>query len=107
MHDAGITGGSHEAYMINVGQLKRLTQNRVVKLLRDDLKYDYLGNWQDREGNSHIEEAILREEIRLYQYAGKACQECGAYRRVELWSEYAPYSCQQKHSEGEAAELGV
>ena len=43
-----------------VGQIERITQNRVVKLFRDELKYVYLGNWEDRHGNSNIEEDIVR-----------------------------------------------
>lgn len=46
--------------MNNVGQLERATQNRVVKLFRDNLGYDYLGNWEEREDNSNIEEKYLR-----------------------------------------------
>ncbi len=45
--------------MNEVGQIERETQNRVVKLFKDQLKYQYLGDWQDRSGNSNIEEAIL------------------------------------------------
>ena len=43
-----------------VGQIERKTQQRVVKLFRDTLGYDYLGNWIDREGNANIEPALLR-----------------------------------------------
>src|SRR5690242_1805718 len=43
-----------------VGQLERKTQNRIVGLFRDRLGYDYLGNWEEREGNSNIEEEYLR-----------------------------------------------
>jgi len=42
-----------------VGQLERVTQNRVVKLFQEKLEYRYLGNWEDREDNSNIEEEIL------------------------------------------------
>lgn len=42
-----------------VGQPERATQNRVIALFRDELKYLYLGNRIDREGNSRIEEALL------------------------------------------------
>ena len=45
--------------MITVGQPERITQNRVVALLRDELHYRYLGDWKDREGNSNIEEGLL------------------------------------------------
>ena len=45
--------------MSNVGQIERKAQNRVVKLFAEKLGYDYLGNWQDREGNSNIEVQLL------------------------------------------------
>ena len=46
--------------MSNVGQRERLTQDRVVKFFREELDYDYLGDWQDREGNRNIETVYLR-----------------------------------------------
>ena len=46
-----------------VGQIERKTQNRVVKLFNNVLKYTYLGNWEDRPGNSNIEEDIVREYL--------------------------------------------
>lgn len=46
-----------------VGQIERRTQNRVVKLFNNVLKYTYLGNWEDRPGNSNIEEDIVREYL--------------------------------------------
>ena len=45
--------------MNQVGQIERLTQNRIVKLFQDNLKYTYLGNWEDRLDNSNIEENLL------------------------------------------------
>ena len=49
--------------MSTVGQLERKTQNRVIRLLRDSLHYDYLGDWEERQGNSNIEEALLRRVL--------------------------------------------
>ncbi len=46
--------------MSAVGRRERLTQNRVVKLFRDTLKYSYLGNWEDRPDNRNVEEVLLR-----------------------------------------------
>src|SRR3989338_5209345 len=43
-----------------VGQLERKTQNRIVSLFRDRLGYDYLGNWEERDDNSNVEEGYLR-----------------------------------------------
>jgi type I restriction enzyme R subunit len=45
--------------MSNVGQPERATQDRVIALFRDELRYRYLGDWIDRDGNSNIEEDIL------------------------------------------------
>jgi len=45
--------------MNDVGQIERQTQNRVVQLFKNKLRYRYLGNWEDRLTNSNIEEEIL------------------------------------------------
>lgn len=45
--------------MSEIGSIERITQNRVIKLFKDELKYAYLGNWEEREGNSNIEEEYL------------------------------------------------
>lgn len=47
--------------MSKVGQVERVTQNRIVKLFEEQLQYEYLGNWEEREGNSNIEEGKLRK----------------------------------------------
>lgn len=38
---------------------ERVTQNRVVNLLAKQLGYSYLGNWEERDSNSNIEEPLL------------------------------------------------
>lgn len=43
-----------------IGQPERITQNRIVKLFSEQLGYDYIGNWEERSGNSNIEENYLR-----------------------------------------------
>ena len=45
--------------MSNVGKKERVTQNRLVKLFREGLDYDYLGNWEERSGNSNVEGELL------------------------------------------------
>lgn len=45
--------------MSDIGKKERETQNRVVALLQNELGYRYLGNWEEREDNSNIEEEIL------------------------------------------------
>jgi type I restriction enzyme R subunit len=50
--------------MSKVGQLERVTQNRIINLFQDKLKYRYLGNWEEREDNSNIEEEILSNYLK-------------------------------------------
>ncbi len=45
--------------MGNVGDIERITQNRVVRLFTEKLGYACLGNWEDRPNNRNIEEALL------------------------------------------------
>jgi type I restriction enzyme R subunit len=45
--------------MSDIGQPERVTQDRVIALFHDELKYRYLGDWTDRDGNSNIEEGLL------------------------------------------------
>ncbi|MEK6764854.1 MAG: type I restriction endonuclease subunit R [Planctomycetota bacterium] len=45
--------------MSNIGKKERETQNRVIALFQKELRYRYLGNWEERENNSNIEEEIL------------------------------------------------
>ena len=43
----------------NIGQPERATQNRVVTLFRDELRYVHLGDWTNRPNNSNIENGLL------------------------------------------------
>ena len=45
--------------MSNIGQPESATQDRVIALFRDELCYRYLGDWNDRDSNSNIEEQLL------------------------------------------------
>ena len=54
--------------MNKVGKRERITQNRVIKLFKYKLGYEYLGNWHDRENNSNIEEEILRNYLKRKGY---------------------------------------
>jgi type I restriction enzyme R subunit len=53
----------------NVGQVEAKVQPRVVELFRDRLDYDYLGDWQYREGNSNIEVDLLVANLRRRGYS--------------------------------------
>lgn len=46
-----------------VGQLERKTQDRVVRMFQERLGYEYLGSWEDRAGNSNLEEGLLRQNL--------------------------------------------
>ncbi len=48
---------------MSIGQPERVTQNRVIALFRDELRYRYLGDRQDRDGNSNIEEELLSARL--------------------------------------------
>ncbi len=50
--------------MSQVGQRERQTQNRIVQLFQQQLKYRYLGDWHDRPNKSNIETEILTAFLR-------------------------------------------
>ena len=54
--------------MSDVGQPERRTQDRVVKLLHEQLDYEYLGNWRYREGTSNVEVDLLTQNLRARGY---------------------------------------
>jgi type I restriction enzyme R subunit len=45
--------------MTSLNARERATQNRIIQLFKNSLGYAYLGNWEEREGNSNIEEEHL------------------------------------------------
>jgi type I restriction enzyme R subunit len=47
----------------DIGKPERVTQDRVIALFRDELRYRCLGDWTDREGNSNIEQGLLTEYL--------------------------------------------
>ncbi len=50
--------------MSKVGQKEILTQKHVIQLFEKELGYEYLGNWQDRAGNSNVEERLLSDWLK-------------------------------------------
>lgn len=57
-----------------VGQREVLTQKDVVRFFTDALGYAYLGHWQDREGNSNIEESLLMAWLKRQGHSDKIIQ---------------------------------
>jgi type I restriction enzyme, R subunit len=55
----------------HIGKSERETQRRIIALLRDELGYDFLGDWSERENNRNIEEALLVDWLakRGYNFA--------------------------------------
>ena len=77
--------------MSDVGQIERKTQNRVIKLFADELGYEYLGDWQDRDTNSNIEDNQELFAKNLYDllYGGDALMKrfnrfCDTLIRLEV-----------------------
>lgn len=50
--------------MSSVGQKENRTQQRVVRLFRDRLDYEYLGDWTERDSNRNIEADYLAAWLR-------------------------------------------
>ena len=64
---------------MSIGQSERVTQDRVIALFRGELRYSYLGDLRDRDGNSNIEEELLTSYLTRNGYSpaqiGKAIYE--------------------------------
>lgn len=54
--------------MSDVGQIERKAQERVVMLFQDRLGYDYLGNWEYRDGNANVEVDLLTQNLKARGY---------------------------------------
>ena len=55
--------------MTPIGKIERKTQNRVIQLFQTELGYEFLGNWEEREGNSNIEEKLLTNYLTKKGYS--------------------------------------
>jgi type I restriction enzyme R subunit len=49
--------------MIPIVKPERTTQNRIIHLFEKQLKYRYLGDWNERESNSNVEEELLTSHL--------------------------------------------
>lgn len=55
--------------MNKIGKSERVSQNRIVQLFQDKLKYQYLGDWQDETRIQPIEEPILKKYLLAKGYS--------------------------------------
>ena len=60
--------------MTAVGAPERATQDRIIALFENELGYTYLGRWEDREGNSNIEEDLLVAFLEKKKHTKRTCQ---------------------------------
>ncbi|MFK7032555.1 type I restriction endonuclease subunit R [Flavobacterium oreochromis] len=51
-----------------INPIERITQNRIIKLLTDELKFIYYGNWEERPHNSNVEKDYLRKFLQKQGY---------------------------------------
>lgn len=58
--------------MSEIGKPERITQNRVIELFQQELNYHYLGNWEDREDNSNIEESLLTSYLKKQGHSAES-----------------------------------
>lgn len=54
--------------MSGVGKSERETQKRVIRLFHEELEYDFLGDWSDRD-NSNIEQRLLTANLERRGYS--------------------------------------
>lgn len=57
--------------MSNVGQREVLTQQRVLRFFQESLRYAYLGNRRDRDGNGNVEKALLTGWLQKQRHGDK------------------------------------
>ncbi len=48
--------------------IERLTQDRIIRLFKNELGYRYYGNWEERLQNSNVEQEILRAFLQKQGY---------------------------------------
>lgn len=72
--------------MSNVGQREIHTQKQVIQFFTEQLRYQYLGDWKDRDSNSNIEESFLTDWLKRQGHSdkiiGKVLYELGKAKAV-------------------------
>src|SRR5438132_3081106 len=75
-----------EVSVSDVGKPERETQNRVIRLFRDELHYRYLGDWSDRDGNSNIETYLLTPILTRSGLSANLCPNGSFLERLRIAS---------------------
>ncbi len=57
--------------MTHIGETERKTQNRLIGLFKDNLRYTFLVNWEERENNRNIEEQLLHKFLKNRGYTAQ------------------------------------
>lgn len=57
-------------YNETIGRPERVTQNKVIELFKE-LGYQYIGNWEERGGNSNIEEEYVNKFLKKQGYSNE------------------------------------
>ncbi|RKU15711.1 restriction endonuclease subunit R [Candidatus Poribacteria bacterium] len=55
--------------MNTIGQKEIRTQENVIVFFKEELGYDYLGDWHHRQDNSNIEKALLTNWLKRHGYS--------------------------------------
>jgi type I restriction enzyme R subunit len=84
--------------MGKVGKRERETQNHIVHFFTDDLRYDYLGNWQDRPDNSNVEKDLLTNWLKHQHHSDKIITKVlrELYRATALGGSKTPYDANRE-----------
>ena len=72
-----------EKSTLQIGKPERATQNRIIALFRDELKYRFLGDRSGRPNNSNIEEDLLRAHLIQAGYSSEQISRAIYLLRVE------------------------
>ena len=69
--------------MPTVGEIEKATQAHVVALFRDRLKYEYPGNWLEREGYESIRQNLDNQK-KAFARIGRIDREKGKSQAANL-----------------------
>ena len=87
--------------MSKIGQIERITQNRVIKVFQNDLDYTYLGNWKDVPRTSSIEKDRLGDWLTSQGYSDSLQKR--VFRELDLATALGPVEIHREFSTAPAA----